>query len=106
VAKHWPGIVAVISLIVAFTSAGFAGLQWYQAREALVLSMKPHVDFDTEDDPDTPPVGIGVRDAGPGPALIKSVVFYVDHKPVAVAYAAGHKDCALPCRGVVCGFRD
>jgi hypothetical protein len=42
---------------------------------------------------DEPPVGIAINNAGPGPATIKSVIFYVDRKPVqdaeevATAYA-------------------
>jgi hypothetical protein len=89
VAKLWPGIVAVVSLVVAVASAAFSGLQWHDAREALLLSTRPHVDFDIEEDPDTPPVGIAITNAGPGPAVIKSIVFYVDRKPVADAHDAG-----------------
>jgi hypothetical protein len=56
--------------------------QRYEARENLVLSTKPHVDFEIEDDPDEPPVGVAIRNAGPGPAIIKSVTFFVDRKAV------------------------
>src|SRR5262249_18077491 len=34
-------------------------------------------------------VGIALRNAGPGPATIKSIVFYVDRKPVQDAFEAG-----------------
>jgi hypothetical protein len=35
-----------------------------------------------EDDPDVPPFGIRIENAGPGPARIKSVNWFVDRKPV------------------------
>ena len=39
--------------------------------------------------PDEPPVGIAITNAGPGPATIKSVTFYVDRKPVQDAEETG-----------------
>jgi hypothetical protein len=78
----WQTSGTVLSLLIAIAAAGFTGMQWHDNRDALLLSTKPHVDFDTEDDPDEPPVGIAVKNAGPGPATIKSVIFYVDRKPV------------------------
>ena len=44
--------------------------------------MKPSVDFMIADDPDDLPVGISLQNAGPGPARIKSVLYFVDRKPV------------------------
>jgi hypothetical protein len=82
----WHGTGTFLSLIVSFTAAGFSGLQWYEGRDQLLLSTKPHVDFD----PDGLPVEIAVTNAGPGPAIIKSVVFYVDRKPVTDAEDAGN----------------
>jgi hypothetical protein len=76
------GWLSVASLIVALGAAAFTGLQWHDAHNQLLLSMKPSVNFDTEDDPDAPPVGIEIRNAGPGPAVIKSLTYYVDRKSV------------------------
>ena len=70
--------------------------QRYEAREDLVLSTKPHVDFYIEDDPDEPPVGIAVKNAGPGPATMKSVTFFVDKKVVKDTDKIGITDAKLP----------
>jgi hypothetical protein len=48
----------------------------------LLLSMKPSVDFEIADDPDDLPVGIDIQNSGPGPAVIKSITYYVDKKVV------------------------
>jgi hypothetical protein len=78
----WQTGGTVLSLFIALAAAAFTGMQWYENREALLLSTKPHVDFDIEDDPAELPVGIAINNGGPGPATIKSVIFYVDRKPV------------------------
>jgi hypothetical protein len=78
----WQISGTVLSLVIALAAAGFTGLQWYETRDALLRSTKPHVDFDVEDDPDEPPVGIAISNAGPGPATIRAVIFYVDRKSV------------------------
>jgi hypothetical protein len=75
----------LISLVAVF----FTGLQWWEAHTQLLLAVKPYVDFYTADDPDSPPVGIAISNAGPGPANIKSVTFYVDRKSVRDAEEAG-----------------
>jgi hypothetical protein len=85
----WQTSGTVFSILIALAAAAFTGMQWYEARNQLVLSTKPHVDFDTEDDPDQLPVGVAVTNAGPGPATIKSVTFYVDRKSVQDAEEAG-----------------
>jgi len=87
-AKHTStlsGIAIAISLIALI----FTGLQLWVSRgqllvsqNQLLLSMKPSVNFDTENVSDDPPVGIKVDDAGPGPAVIKSFTYYLDRKPV------------------------
>ena len=83
-----------ITAIVAVYGAGLSTLVFYdqrnEARSLLLLSTKPHVDFQIENDPDQLPVGIAVKNAGPGPADIRSVTFYVDRKPVADAEEAGN----------------
>ena len=85
----WQISGTVLSLLIALAAAGFTGMLWYETREALLLSTKPHVDFSVESDPDELPVGIAIRNAGPGPATIKSVTFYVDRKSVQDAEEAG-----------------
>jgi hypothetical protein len=85
----WHSSGTVLSILIALAAAGFTGMQLLEARNQLLLSTKPHVDFDTESDPDKPPVGIAINNAGPGPALINSVNFYVDRKPVQDADEAG-----------------
>jgi hypothetical protein len=67
----------------------FTGLQWWEAHTQLLLAVKPSVDFYTANDPDSPPVGIAISNAGPGPAIVKSVTFYVDRKSVRDAEEAG-----------------
>ena len=79
----------MLSLLISLAAAGFTGMQWYENRGALLLSTKPHVDFDVESDPDEPQLGIAISNAGPGPATIKSVIFYVDRKSVQDAEEAG-----------------
>jgi hypothetical protein len=76
------GWFSVVSLIVALGAAAFTALQWQDAHNQLLLSMKPAVEFDTEDDADAPPVGVEITNAGPGPAVIKSVTYFVDRKSV------------------------
>lgn len=78
----WHGAGTSLSLVVALAAAGFSGMQWHESREQLLLSTRPHVDFDTEDDSDQLPAGIAISNAGPGPAIIRNVTFYVDRKPV------------------------
>jgi hypothetical protein len=40
------------------------------------------VDFEIEDEPDVPPVGIAIRNQGPGPAMVRSLAYFVDGKRV------------------------
>jgi hypothetical protein len=44
--------------------------------------MKPSVNFMNQNDSDELPVGISIENAGPGPAQIKSISYFVDKKPV------------------------
>ena len=60
-----------VSILIASASAVFTGMQLREARNAVLVQLKPHVDFDIEDDPDVPAtIGISGVNAGPGPALI------------------------------------
>ena len=65
-------------------------------REQTFVPAKPHVDFDIENDSDELMVGIAITNAGPGPAAIKAVTYYVDRKPVAEADEWGER--APSCR--------
>jgi hypothetical protein len=65
-------------------------------REQAFVATKPHVDFDIENDTDELMVGIAITNAGPDPAAIKAVTFYVDRKPVAEADEWG--DPTASCR--------
>jgi hypothetical protein len=80
-----PWATAVTALVAiygaALSTVNFLD-QRYQTRNQLLLSTKPHVDFYIGNDPDDPPVGIAIRNAGPGAAIIKSVTFFVDRKTV------------------------
>jgi hypothetical protein len=71
----------VVAIVISFVAVFFSGLQWYEARNQLLLSMRPSVNFMTNSDDDEFPVGISVDNAGPGPAKIKSVTYFIDKKP-------------------------
>ena len=42
----WTNTVTVASLLIAFAAAGFTWLQWRETHNNLLLTLKPHVDFD------------------------------------------------------------
>jgi hypothetical protein len=86
----------VAAALGAIVQAGFLGLQWRETREQAFLASKPHVDFDIESDFDEPMVRIAITNAGPGPAAIKAITFYVDRKPVADAEDMGRTYAKLP----------
>jgi hypothetical protein len=89
--NRWQAIGVVGAIVISLAAALFSGLQWREAHNQLALSMKPAVDFDTADDPDDLPVGIAIANAGPGPAVMKSVTFYVDRKPTKDAEEAAQR---------------
>jgi len=78
----WQISGTVLSILIAVAAAAFTGMQWHEAHNQLLLSMTPSINFYTEDDPDEPPVGVAINNAGPGPAVIKSITYYVDRKPL------------------------
>jgi hypothetical protein len=82
-ATFWRSFAPAAAIFISLAAAVFSGLQWLETREQAFLATKPHVDFDIEDDSDEPMVGIAIMNAGPGPASIKAITFYVDRKPVA-----------------------
>jgi hypothetical protein len=71
-----------IALLVSILALILTGLQWWKAHSQLLLSMKPTVDFTMSTDEDDPPVGMSIENAGPGPARIKSITYFVDRKEV------------------------
>lgn len=83
-----------ITALVAIYGAGLSTITFFEqrdeARNQLLLSTKPHLDFQIGNDPDELPVGIAIQNAGPGPADIRSVTFYVDRKSVTDAEEAGN----------------
>jgi hypothetical protein len=79
---YWQKAIPIVSLAISLGAVAFTALQWREAHNQLLLAMKPSVDFDTEDDPDEPPAGLAISNAGPGPAIIKSLTYYVDRKQV------------------------
>ena len=80
--NRWQVVGVIVPILISLAAALFTGLQWRETHNQMALSMKPAVDFDTEADLDDPPVVIAIVNAGPGPAVIKSISFYVDRKQV------------------------
>jgi hypothetical protein len=78
--------LAVVSSIVAAAFAGlaavFTGMQWYEAHEQRLIGSRPSVTFDVYSDVVQKPVGLSIKNAGPGVAELHSIVYYVDRKPV------------------------
>jgi hypothetical protein len=52
------------------------------AHNQLLFSTRPSLSMTTFDDIDELPIGISIQNAGPGPARIKSVKYFVDGKPI------------------------
>jgi hypothetical protein len=94
-AVSWRNAAPIASIVIALAAAAFTGLQWLETRDQAFLTTKPHVNFDIENDPDQPTVGIAITNAGPGPASIKAITFYVDRKPVADADQMGQSYAKL-----------
>ena len=74
--------LSIFAVVFAGLAAAFTGLQWYESRQHDALSLKPSVDFYTQDQVDIKPVGLAIENHGPGPAIIKSVTYYVNREPV------------------------
>ena len=80
--SFWQGAGTVLSLAIAFWAALFTALQWKTINDQWLFANKPNILFDTEDDPEVPPVGISAVNAGPGLAIIQRVTYFYDRKPV------------------------
>ncbi|MBI3441276.1 MAG: hypothetical protein HY052_05675 [Proteobacteria bacterium] len=77
--------VAYFSLLLSFGAVLFSGIQAFESHSQLLFTVKPSITFVTEDDPDDPlvsTIGIEINNSGPAPALIKSIIYYVDGKAV------------------------
>jgi hypothetical protein len=72
-----PTVAVVISLFALY----FSWQQSHDIHNQLLLSMKPSLNFMVAEDADDLPVGISIENAGPGPARIKSITWFVDRKP-------------------------
>jgi hypothetical protein len=74
-----------VAIFISVGAAVLSGLQWWESHQSLQLSMRPSVSFevvvDAEDFPKSP-LGISIKNSGPGPAIIQSVVFYINGKNV------------------------
>jgi hypothetical protein len=53
-------IFTVASILIALAASAFTWQQLREARNAVLVQLRPHVDFDIEDDPDVLPIGISV----------------------------------------------
>lgn len=80
--------LSLAAILISLLAIAISILQYRDTHAQLLLSMKPSVQFMNDDDPDELPVGISIDNAGPGPATIKSIEFYVDKKPVGPAEKA------------------
>lgn len=81
-ARNLPVILSVLAVLISFAAALFAGLQWKESHNQLLLTMRPSVGVEMNYDPEDLPVGINIQSSGPGTAVIKSLTYYVDKKVV------------------------
>jgi hypothetical protein len=72
-----------VSLPISVLALVIAGYQSWDAHTSATRALQPLLVFDTEDDPEEAPFGLTVENDGAGPAIIKTVTYYVDKKPVA-----------------------
>jgi len=81
--------ISTVALVLSGVAIYYSAKQWEVGRDQLetsrtqlLLSMKPSINYLTENDPDDIPVGIKVDNAGPGPATIKTFTYFLDKKPI------------------------
>jgi hypothetical protein len=68
---------------MSLAAVTFSGLQWIDTHQGMSLSTRPLVNFILENDPDDAAwIGLAIKNNGPGPAILSSVTFYVDHNVV------------------------
>ena len=92
-------ILSVVAIVVSVIALLFSGLQWWDthrqvqvSQNQLLLAMKPSIDFDIENDADDLPAGVKIQSTGLAPAVIQSITYFIDKKPV--GDAAGMLDSA------------
>ncbi len=79
---HAPRWVQWISLPLSIAALGIAAWQSWDTHVSTKRALQPLLAFDLEDDPEQFPFGIMVENDGAGPAIIKSVTYYVDNLPI------------------------
>lgn len=76
-----PIVLPSIAILISLGALYFSWKQSNDEHSQLLLSLKPSLNFTTAPDADELPVGLNVENAGPGPATIKSVTWYVNKTP-------------------------
>lgn len=74
--------LSIIAVSISIFSFCLAGYDTYLNRDRDHLSVRPLLHFTYESAEDQEAVGLSVRNAGLGPAIIDSVNAYVDREPV------------------------
>lgn len=83
------------ALMISVFALSFSGLQWYEARDQRLLAAHAAVTFLVDADATQKPLGVAIKNAGPGVAEIRSITYYVDRKKVKdldEAFAMMHLD--------------
>jgi hypothetical protein len=79
-AKGAPLSLSILALAVSLLAMVFTGLQWWEAHQQKRLQTKPLVAFYIESDANEPKKGLAIDNLGPGPAVIKSIRYFVDRQ--------------------------
>lgn len=77
-----------LPLVLSVATVAISWMAYSDAHRTSVLAVKPSVDFLTETQTEEPVVGIEVINAGPGPAIIQDIAYFVDGKKVRDVYGA------------------
>jgi len=77
-----------LPLILSVATVAISWMAYNDAHTASLLSVKPSVDFLTETEVEEPMVGVAVINAGPGPAVVREIAYFVDGKRVKDAFEA------------------
>lgn len=85
-----------VPLLVSLVATAFTGLQWLEARHQTQLTNAASIGFDIDTDPTERRLGISIRNAGSGIAIVRSVSYYVDRKPIGDINAALEKAQLVP----------
>ncbi|HKT73977.1 MAG TPA: hypothetical protein VJQ47_13880 [Steroidobacteraceae bacterium] len=71
-----------VALVLSIAALVISALQWYETRRGGQLASAAALAFQIDTELATHHYGFGVKNAGPGVARIRDVMFYVDGKPV------------------------